>query len=432
MPTDRYDLPLSTTNTAARDAYVQGCEAKLTQHPGAIEAFDRALAADPRFALAHVAKAYTLLDRGSPASAREAMQAAKALVAGLSAREASHVAFFDVLVAGDANAALAALSKHLNAWPRDALVLGTTAFTNGLIGMSGHPGQKRALLDLLERLAPQYGDDWWFTAHHGMALSENGQHAAAGPLIERSFTQSPANPWAAHARAHLAYEQGEPAAARVFLSTWLPTYPREGALHSHLAWHLALAELEAGDATAASGLFRTEFAPELHSGPPRGKLNDAVSFLWRWELAGHQRDATSWRTMRDFAEATFPLAGAAFADMHVALVHVVAGNAAGLQARERRIDQLTCDGLYPSGACVRAVAQAFAAFEHQDFAAAISALEPFTGELERIGGGHAQLDLVRFTLLKAYIGAGRLAAAQQLLGTRRPPGSSVPVAGISH
>src|ERR1700761_8831912 len=116
MPTDRYDLPLSTTNTAARDAYVQGCEAKLTQHPGAIEAFDRALAADPRFALAHVAKAYALLDRGSPASAREAMQAAKALVAGLSAREASHVAFFDVLVAGDANAALAALSKHLNAW----------------------------------------------------------------------------------------------------------------------------------------------------------------------------------------------------------------------------------------------------------------------------------------------------------------------------
>ena len=42
MLRDRYDLPLSTGSSAARDAYVQGCEAKLTMHPGAIEAFDRA------------------------------------------------------------------------------------------------------------------------------------------------------------------------------------------------------------------------------------------------------------------------------------------------------------------------------------------------------------------------------------------------------
>ena len=57
MLTDRYDLPLSTTSLAARDAYVQGCEAKLTMYPGAIEAFDRAIAADPGFALPHAARA---------------------------------------------------------------------------------------------------------------------------------------------------------------------------------------------------------------------------------------------------------------------------------------------------------------------------------------------------------------------------------------
>jgi len=37
MLTDRYDLPLSTASSAARDAYVAGCEAKLTMYPGAIE-----------------------------------------------------------------------------------------------------------------------------------------------------------------------------------------------------------------------------------------------------------------------------------------------------------------------------------------------------------------------------------------------------------
>src|SRR5438552_232083 len=254
MLTDRYDLPLSTASAAARDAYVAGCEAKLTMYPGAIEGLDRAIAADPGFALAHAAKAHALLDRGDAASARASMAAANSFAAGLSAREKSHVAFFDLLVAGDAEAALAALPAHLNAWPRDALVLGTTAFTNGLIGSSGRAGQNRALLKLLDGLAQSYGDDWWFTAHHGMALSENGQRDAARPMIDRSLAQNPNNPWAAHARAHLSYEEGDANAARGFLASWLTTYPRNGLLYSHLSWHLALGELEAGDAASARRL----------------------------------------------------------------------------------------------------------------------------------------------------------------------------------
>jgi hypothetical protein len=81
--------------------------------------------------------------------------------------------------------------------------------------------------------------------------------------------------------------------------------------------------------------------------------------------------------------------------MHIALAQVVAGDDAAL------------DGRYPSGPCVPAVLRAFAAFERQDFAAAVNALEPITGELERIGGSRAQLDLVEFTLLKAYLSAAR-------------------------
>ena len=422
---------MSTTSSAARDAYVEGCEAKLTMYPGAIEAFDRAIAADPGFALAHAARAHALLERGDAAAARASMAAANSLAAGLSAREASHIAFFDLLVAGDAEAALSALPAHLNAWPRDAVVLGTTAFTNGLIGSSGRAGQKRALLDLLDRLAPSYGDDWWFTAHHGMALSENGQRDAARPKIDRSLAQNPKNPWAAHARAHLCYEEGDPNAARAFLASWLTTYPRNGLLYSHLSWHLALGHLEAGDAAAAFRLFREAFAPDVHSGPPRGKVTDAVSFLWRWELAGHPRDAEAWRMMHDFANSAFPRAGVAFSDMHIALAQAVAGNDAALEARARQIDELARNGRYPSGPCVPAVSRAFAAFERRDFSAAIDALEPIAGELERIGGSRAQLDLVEFTLLKAYLGADRLDDARRMLSVRRRGSSSLPVAGLA-
>src|ERR1700719_4376724 len=121
MLTDRYGLFLSTTSSAARDAYVEGCEAKLTMYPGAIEACDRAIAADPGFALAHAARAQVLLERGDAAAARASMAKAKSLAAGLSAREASHIAFFGWLAAGEAEAALAAVYAHLDAWPRDAL-----------------------------------------------------------------------------------------------------------------------------------------------------------------------------------------------------------------------------------------------------------------------------------------------------------------------
>ena len=71
MLTDRYDLPLSTASATARDCYVAGCEAKLTMYPGAVEAFDRAIASDPGFGLAHAAKAHALLERGDAARDRE-------------------------------------------------------------------------------------------------------------------------------------------------------------------------------------------------------------------------------------------------------------------------------------------------------------------------------------------------------------------------
>jgi hypothetical protein len=200
-------------------------------------------------------------------------------------------------------------------------------------------------------------------------------------------------------------------------------------LFSHLSWHLALGELEGGNTAGALRLFREAFAPDVHSGPPRGKLNDAVSFLWRWELAGQPRNSEAWRVMHDFANSAFPSASAAFSDMHIALAQAVAGDDAALEARVLQMQELGRMGRYPSGHFVPAVAHAFAAFEGRDFAAAIAALEPIAGDLERIGGSHAQLDLVTFTLLKAYLNVDRVDDARRLLRERRPGNAGVPVSG---
>jgi hypothetical protein len=100
MLTDRYGLALSTTSAAARDDYVVATDRALTFYPGAAEAYDRAIAADPGFALSHVGKAQVLMRQGEIAAAWSALAAAKDVSAGQSEREASHISFFDLVFAG--------------------------------------------------------------------------------------------------------------------------------------------------------------------------------------------------------------------------------------------------------------------------------------------------------------------------------------------
>jgi tetratricopeptide (TPR) repeat protein len=431
MLADRYGLGVSTASAGARDAYVQACDLLLDPYPSAAAAFDRAIAADPGFALAHVGKAPWLLMNGNPVGAKACVAAAEAVAAGVSAREASHIAFFKLLVAGEAEAALAAARAHLDAWPRDAMVLSTTATPNGLIGSSGRVGQKQEQVALMDALATHYGDDWWFAGHHGLALVEVGERDAARPIIARSLAQNPHNSYSAHAQAHLCYEDGDAKAGCDFLYAWLATYPRDAFFHGHLSWHLALGELEAGNADAALRLFTECVAPEVHSGPARMRVTDGVSFLWRYELAGGVLDAAHWRVLHDFARRMLPHAGMALADMHTVLAEAVVGDAAMLAARVREIEDKARDGRYPSGPVIPALAQAFDAFRRQDFDAAIAAMEPVMDQRERIGGSMAQTDLVEFTLLRAYFGAGRAEEAGRLLMQRRAGPSTVPVAGAA-
>ncbi len=431
MLADRFDLPLTTSAAAARDAYVQGHDLALTLYPGAVEAFDRALAADPAFALPHVGKAQVLMREGKGDAARAALAAARNAAGGVSAREAGHIGFFELAFAGRIDAAIDALHAHLASWPRDALLVASAANPNGLIGGCGRIGQKHQVTLLMDSLAPHYGDDYWFLSYHATALSEDGQLAAARPKIERSVTLNPNNAHAAHGFAHVCYESGDADTGRGFLSDWLSTYPRDGSFHGHLSWHLALFELAAGRWTEALRLYQNAVTLARHSSGPQQKMTDGAAFLWRSELAGHARDGAAWRALHEFGKSALPRPGAGLADLHVILTHAVMGDNAALEARTRQIEELARAGRYPSGAYLPSLSQGFIAFERGDFTAAIAALAPLAGQNERIGGSRAQHDLIEFTLLKACLNAGRLEQARQVLNARRPGASGIPVAGMA-
>ena len=117
--------------------------------------------------------------------------------------------------------------------------------------------------------------------------------------------------------------------------------------------------------------------------------------------------------------------------MHIALAQIVAGKDAAAEARTLQMDELARKGRYPSGPLVPAVSRAFAAFERGDFSVATDALEPIAAELERLGGSRAQLDLVEFTLLQAYVRADRLDDARRMLSGRLRGSSRIPVAGLA-
>jgi Tfp pilus assembly protein PilF len=58
--TDRFDLPVTSASAAAIGDYVAAVDLLLSANTGAAELLERALAADPDFALAHVARARLL------------------------------------------------------------------------------------------------------------------------------------------------------------------------------------------------------------------------------------------------------------------------------------------------------------------------------------------------------------------------------------
>jgi hypothetical protein len=115
----------------------------------------------------------------------------------------------------------------------------------------------------------------------------------------------------------------------------------------------------------------------------------------------------------------------------MALVEAAAGDGDALETRVRDMEDLARDKRYPSGSVVPALARAFAAFQRQDFAAAIEAIEPVWDQRDRLVGSLAQTDLVEGTLLRAYVEAGRLDDVRRLIGERRGGAVGIPVAGVA-
>ena len=425
--TDRYGLSLSTTSDAARDAYVQGVDLLLAAQPGAEEQFSRALAADPGFALAAIARARTVALHGRVADARDGATRARKLAAGASRREQQHVEALALSIEGRLPEALAATRAHLAEFPRDAMVLAPVTGVFGLIGFSGDLDREEQLLAILDSVAAHYDDDWWFLGLHAFASIEAGHVEAGRRRVDRALALNPRSANAAHVFAHACYESGADDEGARFLDRFLASYAHEGALNCHLWWHVCLFALARGDVDTAWAAYAGHVAPGASWGPPMNTLTDSSSFLWRLELAGTPRRSDAWRAVHAYARQTFPRAGVPFADTHAALACAAAGDGAALDELARALRDAEGAGRHAAAPNVAAIAEACAAFARGDFDATIRRLAPVLDEHVRIGGSRAQRDVVEHTLLAAYLKTGRAAEADALLARRPARRARVPV-----
>src|SRR5262245_29551708 len=413
MLSDRYGNRLSSTSAAACDAYVTAVDLLLSANAGAEQAFERAIACDPGLAVAHAGLGRSLQLMARPQEAKAAIARAIDRSTGLSTRERGHVQALGLLINGRSAEALAAARAHLDDYPRDAMVLAPCTSVFGLIGFSGRAGREQELLALMDSLATAYGEeDWWFLGMHAFAQVECGDIAAALMKVERSLTRHPRNAHAAHIRAHVYYESGEREPGLAYLVEWWSSYPKESQLHCHLAWHIALWELELGRAARAWEIYHAHLKPGASWGPPINTLTDSASFLFRAELLGEERKSGLWRDLSAYAAHTFPSPGITFADVHGALAHALAGDSDALQ-------RLEADARGPAADVVRCLAQAFGALTRSAWADAAASLSSIVATHERIGGSRAQRDLIEYALAVSLLRAGRREEARTYLERRR-------------
>lgn len=414
MLQDQYGNALSTRSTVARDAYVEGVDLFLSAQSGVDDAFDLAISEDPDFALAHTAKARQAQMRGERDVVVEHVVKARASM-DVSSKEASHINALTLLMEGKGPEAYKAIREHLTDHPRDVMIAQTCIGVFGLIGFSGQPGREAEQLAFTSQLLPHYGNDWWFLGGHAFAQVEAGQTAKAAETVERSLAQRPENANSAHYKAHIHYEAGEAQAGLRYMAQWRDDHyaAKQGLLHCHVSWHVALWALEQGDTARMWDEIDRHIRPGDGHGPAINLLTDTAAIYYRAEMAGVQVPPERWLALSDFAAHFFPNPGLAFVDVHAALAHAMAGN-------KEALDKIRTEAKGPARDLVSLLAEAFGALAREEWSQATTLLSKAMVDHERIGGSRAQRDLLEYALLSSLLKQGQTGPAQLLLATRRP------------
>jgi len=409
--TDRYGLPVTTASPVAAARFQEGMDRLLSYGAGAEECFAAAVGADEGLAVAHAGTALVAVAQGDAATARAAVGRARAAVTGATRRERQHVEALSALIGGETTRGLDLVAEHVKEFPRDALLVNQAG---SAIGFAGARDREERRMAFLERLAPAYGDDWWFQSALAFTYHEVDRYEESRRLSERSLQQYPGNANASHNLAHIYFETLDTEAGAAFLADWLAGYDPRASFHCHLAWHLAMFELHQGRYARALEIFQRDILGAVN---PRLAMIDGSALLWRFRLDGWREQPLAWRPLADLAERV-SRPGFVFGEIHAALAYAACGDETALAKLVDGLRALDAKGHPIAGTVALPMVQGIAAFVAGDHAGALAHLEPVEGEFHRVGGSHAQWELFEETMVVCYLALERYDDALRLVRRR--------------
>jgi tetratricopeptide (TPR) repeat protein len=418
MSEDAYGHSLSGATAEAATAFDAAVRAYNLVYGDAVGLFDGACAAAPAFAMAYLGKAWVFAVANDPGLLRKA----EALVddvkpLALNEREGAHLAALVHLVGGARTAAVAVLDRHLMRYPYDLVAHQASALIDGFLGRFDCVRSRSARsLPFWAKDRPGYAT---LLALHAFGAEEAGDYARAEDESREAAALEPLSFWPHHTVAHVMEMTGRPEDGLGWMTAREKLWSSPEHLNQvHIWWHKALFHLELGQYDAALA---------LHDGPIRAtqrplalSLTNATALLWRLDALGVDL-GERWREQADLWQGHADGKCLVFADIHAAMAELRSGREALVEQRLAAM-RATAAGDDEAAGLYRAVGipvvEGLAAFHRGAWTEAVERLLGVGSELWRIGGSHAQRDVVDWTLAEAALRAGQREIALSLAHER--------------
>jgi hypothetical protein len=414
MQHDSHGLEISTDSASAARAFDHLVAGYITYRADTGQRLAPLLAADPEFALAHCLKGYLLMLTYKQANvplALQSLQEARRCSETVTIRERLHIDALTAWIDGEPERASATWRHILVQHPRDALALRLAHFTDFWLGRPDR------MLTAVRAVEPAWGSD---LPHYGTLLAcrcfaheECGLYTEAEAAGRAAIAHDPSDVWAAHGVAHVMEMQGRRAEGIAWLDGLCANWDGANNLRHHLWWHAAMFHLERAETDTVLALYDSKFrdlnAPLTQAQPDLYiDVQNAASMLFRLQLHGIDV-GDRWLELADKAEARIGDTLSVFTLPHWMMALAATGRhaaAARMLAALRDAAQADTSHAALVGTVALPVCEAVLAHGQGHPGRAVVMLRKVLGEMYRLGGSHAQQDVLEQLFLHAAMRAG--------------------------
>lgn len=431
---DRRGLPTGSQSAAARDAVDTALWRMMSFYDAPLADLDAAHAADEAWCLPHLMHAGHLLGLLEPAllpAAGAQLEAARQRIdACTPARERAHLDALDLVRAGRWTQAGRVWDQLLLDHPRDALALQWAHQWDFCRGDASLLRARPA------RVLPEWdAADPLFACVLGLyafGLVENREYAAAEDAGRQALAADPRVPSAVHAVTHVMELQGRFDDGAAWLRQRQAQWAEGNGCAVHLWWHMALFRMEAMDTAGALRLLDKHLCGDALRSPLQRV--DAAAMLWRLHLHGADVGERCAQLVEGWPLDPAHAGHYAFVDLHAVLALIAADEVARAEHWVARCAERALAGAdlrRDNHAMAREVGlplmRGVLALARGNADAAADAIYPARQIARRLGGSHAQRDLIDQTLLAAAVRGSRRALGRALLNERRMARPATPL-----